>query len=105
MKTKIELEAVEFEEDKPRGHLNSGRRAWGDDDPRDAIEARREPAQRRQSNYAGTPKVKHDPFFDKPYEEPSADTLSQTASAPDPLRKSPNIKPKRNVAALFKTTS
>jgi hypothetical protein len=46
--------------------------------------------------------VSHDPFFDKPYEEP---VLS--ADAPqvkqEPLRKSPNIKPKRKVAALFKT--
>ena len=104
LKTKIELEAVEFEEDKPRGHMNTGRRAWGEDDPRDAIDAPREPQNRSRSHYASTPRVKQDPFFDKPYEEPSADAV-KTAATPDPLRKSPNIKPKRNVAALFKTTA
>jgi hypothetical protein len=104
LKTKIELEAVEFEEDKPRGRINTGRRAWGDDDPRDAIDAPRESQNRARSNYANSPRVKQDPFFDKPYEEPSADAL-KPAAAPDPLRKSPNIKPKRNVAALFKTTA
>ena len=104
LKTKIELEAVEFEEDKPRGHMNTGRRAWGNDDPRDAIDAPRESHNRSRSNYASSPRVKHDPFFDTPYEEPSADAV-KPAAAPDPLRKSPNIKPKRNVAALFKTTA
>jgi hypothetical protein len=49
-------------------------------------------------------RVKQDPFFDKPYEEPAADAVKPAAN-PDPLRKSPNIKPKRNVAALFKTTA
>jgi len=105
LKTKIELEAVEFEEDKPRGRINTGRRAWGDDDdPRDVIDAPRDSQNRSRSHYASTPRVKHDPFFDKPYEEPSADAV-KPAAAPDPLRKSPNIKPKRNVAALFKTTA
>ena len=104
LKTKIELEAVEFEEDKPRGHMNTGRRAWGDDDPRDAIDAPRESQNRARSNYASSPRAKQDPFFDKPYEEPAADAV-KPAAAPDPLRKSPNIKPKRNVAALFKTTA
>jgi hypothetical protein len=59
---------------------------------------------RKTVRVASTPRVKHDPFFDKPYEEPSADAV-KPAAAPDPLRKSPNIKPKRNVAALFKTTA
>jgi ATP-dependent RNA helicase RhlE len=104
LKTKIELEAVEFEEDKPRGRINTGRRAWGDDDPRDVIDAARDSQNRSRSHYASTPRVKHDPFFDKPYEEPSADAV-KPAATPDPLRKSPNIKPKRNVAALFKTTA
>jgi superfamily II DNA/RNA helicase len=104
LKTKIELEAVEFEEDKPRGRINTGRRAWGDDDPRDAIDTLRESQSRRPSHYASTTRVKQDPFFDKPYEEPSADDVKPVV-APDPLRKSPNIKPKRNVAALFKTTA
>jgi hypothetical protein len=47
--------------------------------------------------------VAHDPFFDKPYEEPSAEVLANKPAAPEPLRKSANIKPKRKVAALFKS--
>jgi superfamily II DNA/RNA helicase len=54
-----------------------------------------------------------DPFFDKPYEAstpPAATEGSSVAAArdiPAPARGgiSPNIKPKRTVAALFKTTS
>jgi hypothetical protein len=54
-----------------------------------------------------------DPFFDKPYEAstPSAAAEASTAatardiSAPSRSGISPNIKPKRTVAALFKTTS
>lgn len=104
LKTKIELEAIEFEEDRPYARINTGRRAWGDDDPRDVIDAPHDSQNRSRSHYARAPRVKHDPFFDKPYEEPSADAV-KPAAAPEPLRKSPNIKPKRNVAALFKTTA
>ena len=104
LKVKIELEAVEFEEDKPRGRINTGRRAWGDDDPRDVLDAPRDSQNRSRSHYANPPRAKHDPFFDQPYEEPSADAVKPVATQ-DPLRKSPNIKPKRNVAALFKTTA
>jgi hypothetical protein len=54
--------------------------------------------------YVPAPRVKNDPFFDKPYEAPvrSADA---PAPAPEPLRKSANIKPKRVMAALFKSTT
>jgi hypothetical protein len=49
----------------------------------------------------------HDPFFDMPYEA-SAEPVNTTASPEQVLSSgrsiSPNIKPKRNVAALFKTT-
>jgi hypothetical protein len=52
------------------------------------------------------PKV-HDPFFDRPYEA-SAEPVNTSASPEQVLSAgrsiSPNIKPKRNVAALFKTT-
>ena len=104
LKVKIELEAVEFEEDKPRGRINTGRRAWGDDDPRDVLDAPRDVPSRSRSHYVNPPLTQHDPFFDQPYEEPSADTVKPVATQV-PLRKSPNIKPKRNVAALFKTTA
>ncbi len=120
IKTKATLEPVEFDEDRPRGRINTGRRAWGEDDPRDVLDApreggghrgdreerggeRRDRRQGRDNNYAPIPRVAHDPFFDKPYEEPTADALTARPAAPEPLRKSANIKPKRKVAALFKS--
>jgi superfamily II DNA/RNA helicase len=120
IKTKIALEPVEFDEDRPRGRINTGRRAWGEDDPRDVLDAppaggsdrsgrhdrggeHRDRRQGRDSHYAPAPRVAHDPFFDKPYEEPSAEVLANKPAAPEPLRKSANIKPKRKVAALFKS--
>ena len=109
LKTKIELEAVEFEEDRPRGRINTGRRAWGEDDPRDPRDALDKPRApegqarpRRESNYApAAPRASRDPFFDKPYEAPVR-AEGEVAAVKEPLRKSPNIKPKRKVAALFK---
>src|SRR5213595_1980843 len=56
LKRKLELEPVEFEEDRPRGRINDGRRTWRDagelGDPRDVLDGpprdrpRREQAQR-----------------------------------------------------------
>jgi hypothetical protein len=50
----------------------------------------------------------HDPFFDKPYEA-SDEPVKTTAGSEQVLSNSrsisPNIKPKRTVAALFKTTT
>jgi ATP-dependent RNA helicase RhlE len=59
LKHKIELEPVEFDEDRPRGRINDGRRAW-----REAASANRAPSAPR------------DPFFDKPYDR-SCDRYSQ----------------------------
>jgi ATP-dependent RNA helicase RhlE len=42
LKAKIEVEALEYDEDRPRGRINTGRRAWGEDDPRDVLDAPRE---------------------------------------------------------------
>ena len=116
IKTKITLEPVEFDEDRPRGRINTGRRAWGEDDPRDVLDAapeargdrqerggeRRDRRHGRDSQYAPAPRVAHDPFFDQPYVEPSAEAMANKPVAPEPLRRSANIKPKRKVAALFK---
>ena len=111
IKRKIELEPFEFEEDRPRGRINTGRRHWGDDDPRDVLDApAREPRQdsrpegRRESRYEPRQKAPRDPFFDQPYVEPSADSVPASAAVPSPQahRRSANIKPKRKVAALFK---
>lgn len=108
LKSKINLEAVEFEEDRPRERINKGRRAWGEDDPRDVLDAPREQREPRESPgrgrgaYAGAPRVAHDPFFDKPY-EPSNIGKPVGQVSVEPLRKSSNIKSKRKVAALFKS--
>lgn len=108
LKTKIELEAVEYDEDVPdirkQGRINDGRRMYHD--------AEREHGGRRTSrpargDYAYAPKAARDPFFDKPYEPPPAE--SETAPAweasarPSTARGiSANIKSKRKIAALFK---
>ena len=108
IKKKIELEAVEFEDERPRGRFNSGRRAWGEDDPRDAIDASsstRDSGSRGGRSRSAAPA---DPFFDKPYEptaraEDSPAPSWETAQA-RPLRSvSANIKTKRKVPALFKS--
>jgi len=112
IKKKIELEAVEYEEDRPRGRINTGRRAWGEDDPRDVLDAPSEqrPAERERegrssSRYAPRHSAPKDPFFDKPYEagEVKEEKPSWEVSARPTARAiSSNIKPKRKVAALFK---
>ncbi len=60
---------------------------------------------RPQGGYR-TPAAARDPFFDKPYEAPSAEAAPtwEAASRQQPARSgiSANIKPKRKVAALFK---
>ena len=117
IKKKIDLEAIEYEEDRPRGRINDGRRAWREagetGDPRDVIPAavrerneRREPREPREHHRGFRPAVaSRDPFFEKPYEPSSADTApAWEAAAKSPARSSisANIKPKRKVAALFK---
>ncbi|MEY4363950.1 MAG: hypothetical protein RLZZ24_1302, partial [Pseudomonadota bacterium] len=101
IKRKVELEPFEFEEDRPRGRINTGRRHWGDDDPRDVIDT-----PRREPRFAPA-KAPRDPFFDQPYVEPPADSVPAKAAVPVPQanRRSSNIKSKRKVAALFKSES
>ena len=99
-KQKIELLGFEFDDDRPAGRINTGRRLWKDEDS-DADK----PASR--SRFVPAPKV-HDPFFDKPY-EPSTTAQVETAEPVPPVSNnrsiSPNIKPKRSVAALFKSNA
>jgi hypothetical protein len=54
--------------------------------------------------YVPPPRIKNAPFFDRPYEAPVR-SVEAAPAAPDPLRKSANIKPKRVIAALFKSTT
>jgi superfamily II DNA/RNA helicase len=87
-----------------RDDVPSGR--WGSreaSDPRDVLDAPRE----RRGGFRPAP-VNRDPFFEKPYEAPSAETkpLWESAKPTSAVRSiSANIKPKRKVAALFKTGS
>jgi superfamily II DNA/RNA helicase len=115
IKKKIELEAVEFEDERPRGRFNSGRRAWAEDDPRDVAESSSSSSSSSSSRDSGgrggrgrpaAPPA--DPFFNKPYEPPvrAEDTpaASWEAAQSKSLRSvSANIKTKRKVAALFKS--
>jgi ATP-dependent RNA helicase RhlE len=101
LKRKVEIEPIEFDEDKPRGRINDGRRAWREQDE-DERPQRSWDDRRRESRPAAAPK---DPFFDQPYEPPQREEMPSweagtKAAAP---RISANIKTKRKVAALFKS--
>jgi ATP-dependent RNA helicase RhlE len=107
LKRKIELEAIEFEEDRPRGRINDGRRAWREvgevGDPRDVLDAppERDRAPRREYRPAAAPR---DPFFDQPYQPPATDAPPAWEVAIKPAsRVSANIKSKRKLPALFKS--
>jgi len=116
IKTKIELEAVEFDEDRPdirsQGRINDGRRMYaegGDNGRGPRAEGRGDaPRTRAPRDYGRPAPAPRDPFFDKPY-EPSAPVAEAPApsweSAAKPASRgiSANIKPKRKVAALFKS--
>ena len=120
LKTKFEIEAIEFEEDLPRireqGRINDGQRTWREqedrprrperegarDGGREANRERFEPARA-----ARPAPVQNDPFFDRPYEASTAEAAAapaweKSATTPVPKGLSAYIKPKRKVAALFK---
>ena len=108
LKKKIELEALEWDDERPRGRINDGRRTWRDQgelgDQRDGIEREREreraPRPVREMRPAQAPR---DPFFEQPYEAPEGDVKPAWDGAkPATSRVSANIKTKRKVAALFK---
>ena len=104
-KQKIEFTVLELEEER-----SFPRRSRSDDDER----PRRDTDERSGAPRSRFTPVKPpaDPFFDKPYEpsaQPGSDEASGSPAKGDmsPVRGSisPNIKPKRKVAALFKTTA
>ena len=106
IKKKIELEAIEFDEDRPRERINTGRRAWGEDDPRDVLDAPQAPSPRAAPPARSPRSGPRDPFFDKPYEAPTEAPPPAWEPGERPSgRISANIKPKRKVAALCKTES
>jgi superfamily II DNA/RNA helicase len=114
LKKKIDIEALEYDEDRPRGRMNDGRRAWReggdvaaprDAAPRERERERREPREAREYRGFRPAVASRDPFFEKPYESSERDVApAWEAAARSPARSSvsANIKPKRKVAALFK---
>ncbi|MEO9102072.1 MAG: DEAD/DEAH box helicase [Burkholderiaceae bacterium] len=110
---KIDLEPIEYDEDRPQGRINDGRRAWGDDDPRDVIDQPRDLSHgaRRLRSPSARParSAPVDPFFDQPYRPPeTVDSApaweAATPAAPTASRGiSANIKSRRKVPALFKS--
>jgi superfamily II DNA/RNA helicase len=110
IKRKVELEPIEFDEERPRGRINDGRRTWREagevGDPRDVLDSPRDRGFRAQREYRA-PAAPRDPFFDQPYETPSEDIKPAWEKSPQPAtgRVSANIKSKRKVAALFKAAA
>jgi superfamily II DNA/RNA helicase len=97
---KIDIEPFELASERraPTGRFNDGQRAW-----RDPSTASAAPAPVRAPRPA---RPSADPLFDKPY-EPSASSSAAPAweTTPAPSSRSalsPNIKPRKKVAALFK---
>ncbi|MCG2592175.1 DEAD/DEAH box helicase [Ramlibacter sp. XY19] len=106
LKHKVEIEALEFDEDRPRGRINDGRRAWREEEERREVRRDRAPSyedRRREPRSTAAPK---DPFFDQPYQPPEREAAATWEAGAKPAggRISANIKPKRKVAALFKAT-
>ncbi len=131
IKTKIELEPMEFDEDQPRiseqGRINDGRRMYRESDDRGAHDSReasdsRAPREQRERREMSPPRERRehtpyrqapaprDPFFDQPYESTAAADAQpawEAAAKTNPARSgvSANIKPKKKVAALFKVSA
>jgi hypothetical protein len=59
----------------------------------------------REVGYVPAPRIKNAPFFDKPYKSPVHSAEAAAPAAHHPLCKSANIKPKRVMTALFKSTT
>ena len=129
IKTKIEIEPLEFDENRPRiseqGRINDGRRMYRDGgdgeesagggatESREARPRRepRESRERREYTPFRQPAASRDPFFDQPYEAtaaaPDAQAAWDSAAKASPARSgmSANIKPKKKIAALFKVAA
>ena len=112
LKKKIEVEPLEFEDDRPRGRINDGRRTWRErgelGDPRDVLDTSRERERDRRPprDFRPAP-APADPFFEQPYEAPAGDVKPawEQSAKPATSRVSTNIKTRRKVAALFKSPS
>lgn len=98
IKKKIELEPFEIEDDRPYRAPRPPRR-------RDDDEERPAPRASSYERPRAPPPAPRDPFFDRPYEASGSGGAAWekgAAATPAPAHKlSPNIKPKRKVAALL----
>ncbi|MCO5105162.1 MAG: DEAD/DEAH box helicase [Burkholderiaceae bacterium] len=105
LKTRIEIEAIEYDSERPQGRFNDGRRVWHEAEERASAPraGHGERAGRSRGGFRPAP-VSRDPFFDKPYEASAQAPAPGWEAAARPVRSStsPNIKPRRKVAALFK---
>jgi superfamily II DNA/RNA helicase len=104
---KIELEPLELDEPqrmpfRERARRDDGEESAGSRDIRAARESR-EPRSMPSRGAGREPARSSDPFFDKPYEAPAtaAEPAWEQRAAPVARGLSPNIKPKKKVAALF----
>jgi superfamily II DNA/RNA helicase len=116
IKTKLQVENYPLDEDRSRGNVSEGRREERRDDRREerrperGFERRREEETSRDRRSSFRPaQVSRDPFFEKPYEAPSLEQAAAASWEASPKTTasrtgiSANIKPKRKVAALFKS--
>ena len=116
IKTKLQVENYPLDEDRSRGNVSEVRREERRDDRREerrserGFERRREEEAPRDRRSSFRPaQVSRDPFFEKPYEAPSLEQAAAASWEASPKTTasrsgiSANIKPKRKVAALFKS--
>ena len=116
IKNKLQVEVFPLEEDRSRDNANEGRREERRDvrredrRPERGFERRRDEEDPRDRRSSFRPaQVSRDPFFEKPYEAPTAEQASAASweasarTVPSKPGLSANIKPKRKVAALFKS--
>jgi superfamily II DNA/RNA helicase len=116
IKNKLQVEVFPLDDDRSREQSNDGRRDERREPRREerrperGFERRRDEDDSRDRRSSFRPaQVSRDPFFEKPYEAPTVEQASaasweasaRTVSSRPGL--SANIKPKRKVAALFKS--
>jgi ATP-dependent RNA helicase RhlE len=105
IKKKIEIEPLEMDDDVPRRPYRERPRGDADEAPAAVAGPEREPRSSAPRSYAREPqRPPSDPFFDKPYEASASEAepaWEKRGSAPANRGLSPNIKPKKKVAALF----
>jgi superfamily II DNA/RNA helicase len=100
---KMELEPFEFEDERPRGHFNDGRRLYTQAESSGSNGDVARPQAPARSSFRPPAGASRDPFFDRPYESSAEIQPSWETNEVAPGRAlSANIKPKRKVAMLLK---